>query len=442
VEAYAKYKGSAFKFAEVKGWHVIVTGPGLVNELSKAPDDELSISESLKTFLQLPYTMGGTLNDNSYHVPVMRAFFTRNLDRIYPSLRDEVVAAFNEHLIQKDDEWMAFAAFSSTTQMVARNANRVLVGLPLCRDPEYLALVRGFAGNVMKCAAIINLFPVVLQPIVGRLTSTVEQSVACGAKHLGPIIQERLRLQEEHGGNWSDKPVDYLQSLLDAATPDELSVPALTRRILSINFAGIFGASMAFTTALYRLAASPDEYLHPLREEVDAVIAEHGWTKAATQHMHKVDSFIRESLRVSGGGLILMTRRAVKDFTFSDGTFVPAGTYVSASGSATHHDEELYPNADVFDPWRFANMRTEGSDAGATHVLASTSVDYFVFGHGRHACAGRAFAATEMKTMLAHIVSSYDVKMEQEGVFPASTKIGTASLPSTTARVMFRKRQA
>jgi hypothetical protein len=49
---------------------------------------------------------------------------------------------------------------------------------------------------------------------------------------------------------------------------------------------------------LYRLLANP-EYLEPLREEVDAVIREEGWTKAGMDKMYKMDSFLRETQRLS-----------------------------------------------------------------------------------------------------------------------------------------------
>jgi hypothetical protein len=48
---------------------------------------------------------------------------------------------------------------------------------------------------------------------------------------------------------------------------------------------------------LYRLLDNP-EYVEPLRQEVEAVIAEEGWTKAGMDKMHKIDSFVRESQRV------------------------------------------------------------------------------------------------------------------------------------------------
>jgi len=50
---------------------------------------------------------------------------------------------------------------------------------------------------------------------------------------------------------------------------------------------------------LYRLLANP-EYLEPLREEVDAVIREEGWTKAGMDKMHMIDSFLRETQRLDG----------------------------------------------------------------------------------------------------------------------------------------------
>ena len=53
------------------------------------------------------------------------------------------------------------------------------------------------------------------------------------------------------------------------------------------------------TQVLYRLLSHP-EYMEPLRQEVDAVISEEGWTKAGIDKMHKIDSFLRETQRLDG----------------------------------------------------------------------------------------------------------------------------------------------
>ena len=72
---------------------------------------------------------------------------------------------------------------------------------------------------------------------------------------------------------------------------------------------------------LYRLLANP-EYIGPLREEVDAVITEEGWTKAGMDKMHKVDSFLRESQRVDG--FSLRTLDSLPITQGSDPDFLPA----------------------------------------------------------------------------------------------------------------------
>lgn len=58
-------------------------------------------------------------------------------------------------------------------------------------------------------------------------------------------------------------------------------------------------SNQIFTHALYHLAAEP-HYIQPIREEVEAVIAEEGWSKVAMTKMHKLDSFLKESLRYNG----------------------------------------------------------------------------------------------------------------------------------------------
>ena len=79
-----------------------------------------------------------------------------------------------------------------------------------------------------------------------------------------------------------------------------------------------------------------------------------------------------------------MSRVAMQDHTFSDGTFVPKGSFVSVAARSVHTDSEFYENPEVFDPWRFANMRDEDGE-GTKHQLVSTAPDYVPFGHGRHA---------------------------------------------------------
>ena len=53
------------------------------------------------------------------------------------------------------------------------------------------------------------------------------------------------------------------------------------------------------THALFDLAAAP-EYIQPLRDEIEPIVAAEGWTKAAMDKMWKLDSLFRESQRLNG----------------------------------------------------------------------------------------------------------------------------------------------
>ena len=153
----------------------------------------------------------------------------------------------------------------------------------------------------------------------------------------------------------------------------------------------------------------------------------------------------------------------MQDYTFSDGTFIPKGTKVAIPMHAIHHDEEIYPHADVFDPWRWSEMRQDDTEA-TKYQMVSTGPEHVPFGHGRHGwCAsfrymrvingqltyvhcdvcspGRFFVASELKAFLAHLVLNYDMKMEKEGQVPPVRWFGTRLFVSRKAEVMFRERQ-
>ena len=85
-----------------------------------------------------------------------------------------------------------------------------------------------------------------------------------------------------------------------------------------------------------------------------------------------------------------LTRKALKDFKFSDGTFIPKGTLIAAPSLSLHHDKNFFENPDVFEPFRFAHMREEDGK-GSKHQFASTSIEYLPFGLGKHAWCGFCF---------------------------------------------------
>ena len=74
----------------------------------------------------------------------------------------------------------------------------------------------------------------------------------------------------------------------------------------------------------------------------------------------------------------------MKDYMFSDGTFIPKGTLVGVADRFLHYGEKFYENPDVFQPFRLAEMHKEGNDETKAQ-LVSTSIGHLFFGHGKHA---------------------------------------------------------
>ncbi|KAI5118159.1 hypothetical protein M0805_005781 [Coniferiporia weirii] len=440
-EGYTKYNSRTFKIPELGRWMVIVSSPELVEEVRRAPDDKLSFVEAVEDTLAAKYTLGELLVKSQYHIPIVRSQLTRNIVNIFDQITDEVVCAFEDGIPTKGDEWIVRDGLEAVMEIVCRTSNRVFIGLPLCRDKDYIDLNVRFTVDVIKGAQIIGIFPDMLKGIVGELLTSVPSSTRRAVKHLRPIIEHRLRQHEEHGIDWPGKPNDMLSWLLEEAEGEQRTVEALTQRILVLNFAAVHTSSNSFTHALFHLAARP-EYIEPLREEVERVIKAEGWTKVAMNKMRKLDSFMKESQRYNGIGMLSMTRKALVDYTLSDGTFLPAGTFVSCNALSLHYDDANYNNAHDFDGFRFANMREEREGEGTKHQMVSTSSEYLPFGHGRHACPGRFFAVNELKSMMAYLVLTYDVKLENaEDGRPKDFEFGSAVVPNPKAKVMFRRRQ-
>lgn len=55
---------------------------------------------------------------------------------------------------------------------------------------------------------------------------------------------------------------------------------------------------------------------------------------------------------------------------------------------------------------------------------------------------GRFFAGNELKIIIAHILTNYDMKFEGDGTRPPNKWFGAAVLPDRGAKVLFRRRQA
>jgi cytochrome P450 len=117
---------------------------------------------------------------------------------------------------------------------------------------------------------------------------------------------------------------------------------------------------------------------------------------------------------------------------------IPCGVRVAAPNHHIQRDPDVYDDAERYNAFRYSAPRdnNDSDKAGAylqqkQQSLSMPSDNFLAWGHGRHACPGRFFAAHLMKLMLAHVLVKYDVKAD--GPKPVGQQRNEFPVPSLTA---------
>lgn len=146
--------------------------------------------------LEVKYTMGREVARDPYHAEVVRVRMAqKNLDAVYPDMRNEVVAAFDDLVPRSADgarasytalptfplipwiEWVPIPAADTVERIVCRANNRAFFGLSLCRDERWLDLVTNYAYAVNQSCGGLYFLPSFLRPCVAPRASAKHMSL-------------------------------------------------------------------------------------------------------------------------------------------------------------------------------------------------------------------------------------------------------------------------
>ncbi|XP_006458669.1 hypothetical protein AGABI2DRAFT_115703 [Agaricus bisporus var. bisporus H97] len=456
-EGSDKYPNRVFKIAAMFKWVIVLNGEQYVDDIRNASDDVLSFVEAIEETTHTKYVLG-PVAEHPHHVVTLRSNVTRNIATKSDEIRDEVRAALHDLIpategpphvnpligvySQNDrlDTSSEFPSVSVGPDSYAGIISKRLAG----RDPGYCAAMEKYLVDVLISAKIIDCFPELFRPLVGNYVTPVAKTMKQVMKYLAPTVQERIARYEQYGKDDTERPL--------ALGDGDGRLSPHSPRYYQSNFTpklcgyahyynGKLISLKVFTQTMYDLAVHP-EYLDDLREEVEGAIREHGWSKVAIQKLRKLDSFIKESLRVNPTSSLVLLRKTLQNWTTTDGTLIPAGSFLGVAGSATQ-SKNAFEDAHEFKGFRFAEMRDrdEGLDS-MKHQMVSLDAEHIIFGYGRHACPGRFFAVHEIKIMLAQIILEYDVQMENGSMDrPPSLSFESNDVPNPKAKMRFRKRQ-
>ncbi|KPM34791.1 hypothetical protein AK830_g11779 [Neonectria ditissima] len=343
---------------------------------------------------------------------------TKLLNKVISPLSLKATFATN-HVLGISSDWQEAPIMDTMLELVARLSSRVFLGEILCRNEDWLAITKSYTVNTTAAGDLLRQYPKWLRPFV-----------------LDPLLQKRKEERDLALATGKPEPTynDTIQWLVEESRGSPYDPVAAQ---LGFSVVAIHTTSDLTTETMLRLAERP-ELINDIIQEIEEVLKVEGWTKTALYSMKLLDSVIKEAQRLKPLTSAPMNRKATTRVTLPGGLVLEKGDRcMSDLGSMM--DPNIYPNPDEFDGYRFFRMRGDPKTDGKAH-LVSTSSAHMGFGHGKHACPGRFFAANEVKLLLCHLLYKYEWKLA-EGYIHKVTEFGLALIQNGEAKISFRRRQ-
>ncbi|KAK4182318.1 cytochrome P450 [Podospora australis] len=437
-KAMKKYQGP-FRVASATGVKIVLPTRYLEDIKS---DDRFSFAHEMakQSLSHLPgFEAFATPLHNNIFQDTIKIKITQSLGAITESLAEETSLSLHQ-LIGDKAEWHELQVSKTVLDLTTRLSTRVFLGAHFSRDEKWLNLALAYTMTAFQASQTLLKWPVLLQRAANMfLPICVGQRAMLGS--IRAMIEPEIAKRRKHlQGNHTEKQkgtdtLDWMDEIAQGRPFD------LVLGQLQLNFVAIHTTSTLMTDVLLDLCTFP-EYVPKLREEVIEVLKENGWKKTAMYKLKRMDSFIKEVLRLRPQSMITARRMTTDDVIFSDGVQIPRGSSIMVPTIVAGVDPKVYPNPDRFDGERFFRMRTAEKDDPKAQ-LVTVSAEYLGFGYGKHACPGRFLAAHEIKVALCHLLLKYEIKFldGQEGKRPASLAWETAYMTDPSLKIMIRRRK-
>ncbi len=208
---------------------------------------------------------------------------------------------------------------------------------------------------------------------------------------------------------------DLLTLLLTARDPEDgsaLDDDAVRDQALILLLGGHETTGTTMALALHLLGRHADVQQR-VRDEVAAVVGKRPVGVDDLARLTFTAQVLDETMRLYPPGHTLV--RHAHEATTLDGQDVPPGHLVAVSVWGVHHNPDVWPDPDRFDPDRFA---TE-----------ARRYDHLPFGGGPRGCIGQHMATAELLVAVATLVRSFRLKTEIDHV---PLDVGLALRPSGT----------
>ncbi|KAL8714556.1 MAG: hypothetical protein Q9220_001504 [cf. Caloplaca sp. 1 TL-2023] len=224
-------------------------------------------------------------------------------------------------------------------------------------------------------------------------------------------INEEKQIREK-GIDTADMPKDIFHHLFRAKDP-QTGGPGYTEEELFeesdlLVVAGSDTTSTTFAAMFFYMTRNPNVY-RKLIGEVRTTFKKADDIRAgpSLNSCRYLRSFIDESLRMNPPVPGSIDREVLAGGINIDGHFVREGTDVGVSLYSLQHNQDVFPNAFVFDPERW--IVDEKSAESTAHVAKHESA-FAPFSAGPRSCPGKSLAYLEMSIVIAKVLFHYDVR--------------------------------
>ncbi|KAI1760843.1 cytochrome P450 [Hypoxylon sp. FL1150] len=414
-EGYERSDGEPFEIHAPDVRMVFVPSPKYIKEIDNAPDTVLSLNGAAKHMLQPLYTMNG-FNwfdrrgvEGVGFVRTLRTLLTNNIPQLIPDLGVLVRTRWAELLSKKTTTGDTIYApvYPIMMDLVVLLNARSLFGEELSKDKKFMTSALSYVEQTLLNAEIVKLLPKALAPLVGGLLRRFLDSHKIFFESLVPATEQRIKEKNlKNLGHSVPKRADCIQWIIETAPKQN---PWSVERVIYELMAIWFGLTIVYV--IHDLCLHP-EYVKPLRRELETSYEEFERTG---QGLPLLDSFIKESARLTPVESMSVRRCALQPFSLSDGTKINVGEWACAPSGAINIDPQYYPSPEEFSGFRFVDSAILSSAASTTQPKPSklTDVDhsFLMWGVGRMACPGRYYASAFMKVVVAQLIMNYDIEL-------------------------------
>ncbi|KAH8688014.1 cytochrome P450 [Tricladium varicosporioides] len=449
-DGFDKANGGSFEVFAPDNRYVFVSSIKHIKELDTAPDTVLSLQAASKQMLQPVYTMHGFNwfdrrgTEGVGFVRALRTLLTNNLPHILPDLGIIIRTRFEElnSTYPIENGSRLSPVYPLVVKLVVLSNALSFFGEDLTKNEQFMESALAYIEETLICAEIVRLIPKFLVPIVGGIIARRLKSHETVFNALLPIAQQRCQERDlENIGQAVPKHADCIQWIM-ATSPRQnpWTAKRIVHELMAIWFGSVHALSTTITFAIHDLCIYP-EYVQPLREEL---LTQYGEFERTGTGLPLVDSFLKESARLTPVESMSTRRSALQPFVLSDGTKLSPGDWACTPVRAIMQSAKYYPKPLKFYGFRFADGAII-SDSTASNLnfrqpaaskLSDINQAWHVWGTGRMACPGRYYASAVMKVIIGQIILNYDCKLAK----PDEPRLFTwrsCMLPREKTKVIF-----